>query len=101
MKGLKKIEVHPLACESLWVRSISTTLVDHHLLRSSDWRLSLEKTYKAAQNSGHKMVTAAELVGVKNNPLECFRQKLYEDDESSFKRIHEMDKTSKRGEEGD
>jgi len=36
--------------------------------------------YESAQNSGHKLVTAAELVGMKNNPLECLRQKLYEDD---------------------
>ena len=83
LKGFKVSEQaisHGLANITCLVERLPATVVDHHLLRSSDWRLSLEKAYESAQNSGHKLVTAAELVGMKNNPLECLRQKLYEDD---------------------
>ncbi len=103
MKGFRVSEQvisHGLANIARLVERLPTTVVDHHLLRSSDWRLSLEKAYESAHNSGHRLVTAAELVGMKNNPLECLRQKLHDED-PLFKRIHEMDKTPKRGEECD
>jgi len=86
LKGFKVSEQaisHGLANITRLVERLPATVVDHHLLRSSDWRLSLGKAYESAQNSGHKLVTAAELVGMKNNPLECLRQKLYEEDPPS------------------
>ena len=74
---------HGLANIACLVERIPTTVVDHHLLRSSDWRLSLEKAYESAQNSGHKLVTAAELVGMESSPPECLRQKLCDEDPPS------------------
>ena len=58
---------------------LSVTILDHHLLRSSDWRRSLRKAFKAAKRSGNILITAAEFLGAKNLLLESIRQKLYDE----------------------
>lgn len=62
---------------------IPVTVIDHHLLRSADWRGYLKRAFKAARKSGNTVVTAAEFAGVKNNLLECVREKLFEEDPPS------------------
>jgi predicted metallo-beta-lactamase superfamily hydrolase len=58
-------------------------VVDHHLLRSSDWKGSLKKAFKAAEESGNKLVTAAEFAASENTLLESMRQKLYDEEPPS------------------
>jgi predicted metallo-beta-lactamase superfamily hydrolase len=62
---------------------IPTTVVDHHLLRSSDWKSHLEKAFTSAERSGNRLVTAAEFAGAENTLLESIRQKLYDEDPPS------------------
>jgi len=62
---------------------IPVTVVDHHLLRSSDWKSHLEKAFSAAERSGNRLVTAAEFTGAENTLLESIRQKLYDEDPPS------------------
>lgn len=65
--------------------NVPVTVIDHHLLRSVDWRSYLKKAFRAAHRSGNKLVTAAEFAGVKNNLLECVREKLFQEEPPSKK----------------
>lgn len=58
--------------------AIPITVIDHHLLRDEGWSNFLEPVRKTAQQAGHKLVIASELVGKEPQPLECQRQHLYE-----------------------
>jgi hypothetical protein len=62
---------------------VPVTVIDHHLLRSAEWGNFLGKAFKAAEQSGNTLVTAAEFDGDENNLLESRRQELYEKDPPS------------------
>ncbi len=58
--------------------SIETVVIDHHLLRDAGWYDFLAPVRKAAEEAGNRILTAAELLKIKPNVLECQRQQLYE-----------------------
>ena len=53
-------------------------VVDHHLLRDLKYKERIEAHLKAADESGVKLVTAAEYMGVPVNQLEARRRELWE-----------------------
>jgi len=59
-------------------RTVPLIILEHHLLRTEDWREQAKIVFEAARKSGHKVVTAAEFLGKKDNLLEAKRKKLYE-----------------------
>jgi len=63
--------------ESL-VRSVPTTILEHHTLRDEEWRNLSQPIFDAASEIGHKVVTAAEFAGRENNLLEFRRRQLFE-----------------------
>jgi len=65
--------------ESL-VQRVPETILEHHLLRDERWRELSQKIFDVASKVGHKVVTAAEFVGEKNNLLESRRKELYENE---------------------
>jgi len=65
--------------ESL-VRSVSTTILEHHILRDEKWRNLSQPVFDAASEIGHKVVTAAEFAGRENNLLEFRRRQLFENE---------------------
>lgn len=65
------------------VEEVPVTVVDHHLLRDIEWRTWLSPVFKVANSVGHKIVTAAEFLGIENRLLECERRRLYEEDPPS------------------
>ncbi len=86
LKGFKVAEeFFQLAVHNMGqiVRKIPTVVVDHHLLRDEGWHSYLEPVRKNASNSGHRVITAAELAGRQPRPLECIRQNLYENNKPS------------------
>lgn len=52
-------------------------VVDHHLLRSLDYRNYLKPAYKAAKASGNEVFVASEILGKKPNLLEARRKELH------------------------
>lgn len=63
--------------ESL-VRSVPTTILEHHALRDEKWRNLSQPIFDAASEVVHKVVTAAEFAGKENNLLEFRRRQLFE-----------------------
>ncbi|MEM2921503.1 MAG: hypothetical protein QXF26_04210, partial [Candidatus Bathyarchaeia archaeon] len=59
-------------------KTVQTLIVDHHLLRSIEWREFLQPAYHEAQLSGHQVLTGAEFLGIPNDLLESRRRELYE-----------------------
>lgn len=69
-----------LAIENLKkiVQIIPMTIFEHHALRDAEWQKKAAPIFKAALNSHHYLVTAAEYAGKENLFLESFRPQLYE-----------------------
>jgi uncharacterized protein len=65
------------------LESIPVVVIDHHLLRGEGWYKFLEPVRKSAENAGHKLLTASELIEKAPMPLECKRQSLYEEEKPS------------------
>ena len=65
--------------ESL-VKSVPTTILEHHTLRDEKWRKLSQPIFDAASEIGHKVVTAAEFAGRENNLLEFRRRQLFENE---------------------
>ena len=57
-----------------------TVVIDHHLLRDEGWYKFLEPVRRVADEAGHKVVTAADLLELEASPLECHRRRLYEEE---------------------
>jgi predicted metallo-beta-lactamase superfamily hydrolase len=57
---------------------IPTIVLDHHLLRSLEWRDAARTILEVAASQGHRVVTAAEFVGENDTLLEASRRELYE-----------------------
>jgi hypothetical protein len=62
------------------VKRVPVTILEHHLLRDDNWRAQSKPIFDVAERAGHKVVTAAEFVGEKDNPLESHRRLLYENE---------------------
>jgi predicted metallo-beta-lactamase superfamily hydrolase len=54
-------------------------IVDHHLMRSANWKELLLGVEGVAKKSGHTLATAASVCGAKENVLEARRDQLYRD----------------------
>ncbi len=57
---------------------IPLVIVDHHLLRDPAWREFLEPAYAAAEAQGHKLLCAAEFLGLEPRTYEAHREELYQ-----------------------
>jgi predicted metallo-beta-lactamase superfamily hydrolase len=58
---------------------IPTTIIDHHLMRSSDYVNFLKPAISVAQSKGHTLQSAAAFIGVPDKLLESKRDQLYKD----------------------
>ena len=59
------------------VETVPITILEHHALRDEAWQKKTKQAYEAALKLGHKVMTAAEFAGHKNNFLESKRKRLY------------------------
>ena len=57
---------------------VPLTILEHHLLRDEKWKENVERVFEKANEKSHKVLTAAEFLGLKNRLLEAIRDKLYE-----------------------
>ena len=57
---------------------VPLVMLEHHLLRSENWKDKAKVVYETAADAGHKVVTAAEYLGLQPELLECKREFLYE-----------------------
>ena len=62
---------------------VPTVFFEHHVLRSENWREEAKIVYDGASAANHKLITAAEHMGMHPNLLESKRLRLYEDDPPS------------------
>ncbi len=69
-KGMKNLESV--------VKSVPTTVLEHHILREERWRELSESIFDIAAKMGHRVVTAAEFFGEENNLLEFRRKHMFE-----------------------
>ena len=60
------------------VENVPTTILEHHTLRDENWRSQTQPIFDTATQVGHKVLTAAEYSGTKNNLLEFRRRQLFE-----------------------
>ena len=60
------------------VESVPVTILEHHMLRDENWRSLSQHIFDAANRLNHKVLTAAEFMGAKNNFLEFRRRQLFE-----------------------
>lgn len=60
------------------VENVPTTILEHHTLRDEKWRSQTQPIFDTATQVGHKVLTAAEFSGTKNNLLEFRRRQLFE-----------------------
>jgi len=60
------------------VRDVSTTVLEHHLLREEKWREQSQPIFDSASKEEHLVVTAAEFLKKENNLLEARRKLLFE-----------------------
>ncbi|MGC9113187.1 MBL fold metallo-hydrolase [Acidilobus sp.] len=63
--------------ELIKARVADTVVVDHHLLRDLSYREKLKEHYRAAEEAGVRLLTAAELMGAEVNQLEARRRELW------------------------
>ncbi|MFB0500797.1 MAG: MBL fold metallo-hydrolase [Candidatus Hadarchaeaceae archaeon] len=59
------------------VKAIPLTVIDHHLLRSLDYKEYLTPVFAEAEKSGHRVLSASELVGQEPQLLEAKRKELH------------------------
>ena len=60
-------------------RVVPTVIFEHHALRSENWIEQIQPIRDAGSQAGHKVITAAEYLGLRPNALESIRERLYED----------------------
>ncbi len=70
-------------------RSVPLTILDHHIIRSEDWKIQAEMVFEEAARHENQIMTAAEYVERENLPLECRRTTLYKEEPPAG--IHEVD----------
>jgi len=59
------------------VKSVPTTILEHHTLRDEKWKNLCNPVFDAASEIGRKVVTAAEFAGKEDNLLEFRRRELF------------------------
>jgi len=59
------------------VEVVPITILEHHLLRDSEWREKISSVLEKAEKADHKVLTAAEYLGKENTLLEGVRKRLY------------------------
>lgn len=55
-----------------------TLILDHHLIRDPHWKEEIGDLLTKAETLNRRVVTAAEFIGVKEEPLEAKRRELFE-----------------------
>lgn len=70
------------------VEKVPITILEHHLFRDENWRNLSQGIFDVGTDKGHKVFTAAEFTGRKNNFLEFRRRQLFETEppSSDFKK---------------
>jgi predicted metallo-beta-lactamase superfamily hydrolase len=58
-------------------KMVPITILEHHALRDESWKQRIKSVNDEAIKKGHKIMTAAEFAGYKNNLLESKRKELY------------------------
>ncbi|MEM2522929.1 MAG: hypothetical protein QXW82_07260 [Candidatus Bathyarchaeia archaeon] len=61
------------------VAAVPYVILEHHILRDADWRTKAENVLAKAERQGHKVMTAAEFLGLENLFLEANRKRLFEE----------------------
>lgn len=69
IKNLKRV---------ILLNSLEKLVLDHHLLRSLDWREHVKPLVEQAKRKGVEVVTLAGLIGKEDDQLEAKRKELYE-----------------------
>jgi predicted metallo-beta-lactamase superfamily hydrolase len=59
------------------VENVPLTILEHHALRDESWQKRAKQVYDVAVETGHRVITAAEFAGDRNNFLESKRKTLY------------------------
>jgi predicted metallo-beta-lactamase superfamily hydrolase len=59
------------------VENVPLTILEHHALREESWQQKTKQVYDMAAETGHRVMTAAEFAGDRNNFLESKRKTLY------------------------
>ena len=80
LKGFKIDEESLVrACNNMIkiVGKVPLSIVDHHLLRSLEYREYLKPVYAEAERSGHRVLSASELIGQEPELLEARRKELH------------------------
>jgi len=80
LMGLVKQEHVQIGMQNLedLVKDVSTTVLEHHLLREEKWRELSQPILDSASKKGNSVVTAAEFLKINNNFLESRRKLLFE-----------------------
>jgi hypothetical protein len=58
--------------------NVQLIILEHHLLRTKNWREEAKGIFETAHKTGHEVMSAAEFLGVKDNLLEASRKELFE-----------------------
>lgn len=58
--------------------NVQLIILEHHLLRTKNWRQEAKTVFETARKTGHKVMSAAEFLGKKDNLLEASRKELFE-----------------------
>lgn len=66
------------------VKSVPLTILDHHIIRSEDWKNQVKKVFEEAGKHRNRILTAAEYAGREGLPLECRRTTLYGEEPPSL-----------------
>jgi hypothetical protein len=65
------------------VETVPFTILEHHILRSENWREEAKAVFESAEKSEHKVFTAAEFLGEQNSFLEARRRMLFSENPPS------------------
>jgi hypothetical protein len=58
--------------------NVQLIILEHHLLRTKNWREEAKLVFETARKSGHEVMSAAEFLGKEDNLLEAGRKELFE-----------------------
>jgi predicted metallo-beta-lactamase superfamily hydrolase len=78
--------------------SVQLIILEHHLLRTKNWREEAKTVFETAHETGHKVMSAAEFLGKKDNLLEASRKELFEAEppNSGFKKWTKISMPARR-----
>lgn len=80
------------------VKNIPVTIVEHHLLRDTQWREAAAQVFESAKAAGNNVLSAAEFLGKEESLLEARRKQLYADNPPSqeFKSWSKLSQSKQR-----